>query len=116
LADFHAFVTAQPSACALVHHDRDAGSSIQLTYRDLADMAVAAGLGLHEAGLHRGCPIVSFCDESPAVVIAFLGIASAGGVVVPIDPAAPEARLQSMIADCGARLAHLQPTCHMLLG
>jgi len=105
LADFHAFVTAQPSACALVHHDRDAGSSIQLTYRDLADMAVAAGLGLHEAGLHRGCPIVSFCDESPAVVIAFLGIASAGGVVVPIDPAAPEARLQSMIADCGARLA-----------
>ena len=104
LDDFWEFVAGHPSAVALLHQG-DGGSSSRFPYRHLACAAAAVQQGLRDVGLCRGDTIVSFCDEAPALVIAFLGIASACGVVVPLDPAMPQARLRSVIIDCGALLA-----------
>ena len=104
LDDFWEFVAGHPSAVALLHQG-DGGSSSRFSYRHLACAAAAVQQGLRDVGLCRGDTIVSFCDEAPALVIAFLGIASACGVVVPLDPAMPQARLRSVIIDCGALLA-----------
>jgi acyl-CoA synthetase (AMP-forming)/AMP-acid ligase II/ankyrin repeat protein len=102
LDEFTSFAATHPLALALVHHD---GSTLHFTYQELSKASMAAALGLREAGLQHGQRILSFCDESPSLVIAFLGIAAAGGVVVPVDPATPHARLQVVLADCGAYFA-----------
>ncbi|MBT5267813.1 MAG: AMP-binding protein, partial [Candidatus Marinimicrobia bacterium] len=43
-------------------------------------------------------------ERSPEVIIGMLGILKADGVYVPFDPAFPEARLQSMLADSGVEV------------
>ena len=48
--------------------------------------------------------MADFCDEGPAIVLALLGIALAGGVVVPLNPALPAARLRSLLADADVSL------------
>ena len=83
--DFAAQARAQPSSPAL--HYVDGAESIVLTYAQLISEARAVARGLILAGCVAGARVADFCDEGPAIVLALLGIALAGGVVVPLTTA-----------------------------
>ena len=85
-----------------MQHDEDTAT---FTYARLLATARAAALGLLlVAGFEPGTTtVVSFCDEAPASVVAFLATGFANAVVVPVDPGAPEHRLRALVEDCGAR-------------
>ena len=102
LDDFAAQARAQPSSPAL--HYVDGAESLVLTYAQLISEAQAVARGLVLAGCIAGARVADFCDEGPAIVLALLGIALAGGVVVPLDPALPAARLRSLLADADVSL------------
>jgi long-chain acyl-CoA synthetase len=56
-----------------------------LTHRDLTDMVPRVARGLHEAGLEPGDRAVIWAVNRPEWGLAFLAVAHAGGVAVPID-------------------------------
>ena len=91
-----------PRAVALLHHEQH---NVEYTYEELMRAAEDAAIGLATAGVASETPVADFCDEAPALLIAFYAIAIAGGVVVPLDAAAPEARLAAQLDDCSAPFA-----------
>ncbi|HET7495897.1 MAG TPA: AMP-binding protein, partial [Candidatus Limnocylindrales bacterium] len=56
-----------------------------LTHRDLTDMVPRVARGLREAGLEPGDRAVIWAVNRPEWGLAFLAVAHAGGVAVPID-------------------------------
>ena len=102
LDDFAAQARAKASSPAL--HYVDGAESLVLTYAQLISEACAVARGLILAGCGVGARVADFCDEGPAIALALLGIALAGGVVVPLDPALPAARLRSLLADADVSL------------
>ena len=77
--DFAAHARANPSSPAL--HYVDGAESLVLTYAQLISEAHAVARGLILAGCVPGARVADFCDEGPAIVLALLGIALAGGVL-----------------------------------
>ncbi|EMT74042.1 HC-toxin synthetase [Fusarium odoratissimum] len=73
-----------------------------LTYADLdsqstrlAGVMIENGVSVHS--------IVPFCmDKSSLVVVSILAILKSGAAFVPLDPAHPDARIESILADTGA--------------
>ncbi len=63
--------------------------------------ALAAGLG----GPLGGEPVALLAPPGRAWVVAFLGVALAGGVALPLSPLHPEDEVRYFLADSGARLA-----------
>ena len=102
LDDVAAQARAKPSSPAL--HYVDGAESLVLTYAQLISEARAVARGLILACCVNGARVADFCDEGPAIALALLGIALAGGVVVPLDPALPAARLRSLLADADVSL------------
>ena len=76
-----------------------------LTYADLLLRSETIARGLLHAGLSRGDRVADFCDDGAALPLGFLGIALAGGVIVPLERQAPAHRLLELIVDSGARMA-----------
>lgn len=70
------------------------------TYGELEawSTAIAQALGSSVEGQTVGL----WASRSPAAVAAIFGIWQAGGVYVPLDPKAPDARSLRLICDCGA--------------
>lgn len=76
-----------------------------MTYAELNGVANAIGWRLHELGVVAAeTPVVVLAERSIQAVVAFLSILKAGGSYVPIDAAAPNERVVSMVRDCGARI------------
>ena len=48
--------------------------------------------------------MATLCDEAPSSVIALVGCAVAGRIIVPLDPASPVARLRVLLEDSSASL------------
>jgi non-ribosomal peptide synthetase component F len=103
LDDFDALASASPSAEAIVFADES--RRVVLDYAELQRQTLAAARGLQAAGALPGSCVADFCDECPALVLAFLSIARAGATIVPIDPDAPAARLAFLLSDCEATIA-----------
>ncbi len=92
-----------PGAIALRFEGRE------WTYRDLDDAVTRAAAGLRDRGLAAGERVVTYGTNSDAYVIAFLAIARAGLVHVPVNYALHGAELAYLIAQSGARAALVDP-------
>jgi len=89
LARFLAQVERQPEAIALEVGER------RWTYRALADLAEAWAALLPEA---NGKIVAASFGNDPRQLLALLGSWIAGGIYLPLDPAAPPARRAGLLA------------------
>ena len=73
-----------------------------MTFSELLDASRKIGSSL----LARGCrrePIAILMEKHPREVAAFYGVVYAGCYYVPLDPAMPELRMESILESVGAR-------------
>uniref|UniRef100_A0AAU3HY74 Amino acid adenylation domain-containing protein n=1 Tax=Streptomyces sp. NBC_01393 TaxID=2903851 RepID=A0AAU3HY74_9ACTN len=75
------------------------------TYGEIVGRGSRLARTLADAGVGLGTVVPVLSSRGPAVVAGVLGITTAGGVYLPLDPAAPAARITSLLAD--ADCAHL---------
>lgn len=85
--------------------DRVAFSDINgsLTFGELYDISRRIGTKLSRVGVYRE-PVAIYMDRCPAMIAAFLGVLAGGCYYVPLDTAAPAARVRSVIETSGARV------------
>ncbi|MFE3379328.1 non-ribosomal peptide synthetase [Streptomyces anulatus] len=78
--------------------------STTLTRGDLIRHTASVAAGLRAAGLRPGARVGILVPRAPELVAVVLGVMAAGMVYVPLDGAAPESRLRTMVetADCAA--------------
>ncbi|WP_372094848.1 amino acid adenylation domain-containing protein [Tistrella mobilis] len=86
-----------PAAVAVVDGAR------AITYGDLARDAARLAARLGALGVRPGDRVALIAPRSAGFVAAVLGIWRAGAAYVPLDPAAPAARLADQIGDSQAR-------------
>jgi amino acid adenylation domain-containing protein len=84
------------------------GESV-LSYAELDRLSTRLAHVLVENGLQRGDRVGIWMPKSIASIVSIHGILKAGGVYVPIDPGAPEARARYIVEDCGIRLLMSAP-------
>ncbi len=94
---------ARPDSVA-IHDDID-----EITYQDLASHAVSAALRLQAAGVGSGDLVALAAARDPWQLAAATGILFAGAAYLPLDPAAPAARLARMLEQATALIAR-RPT------
>lgn len=96
--------TAQrvPDGTAVVYGDR------RWTWREVDESADACAAALVKRGLHAGDRVALLLGNSIDFVIAYYGIARAGLVCVPLNPAYTVAEVAVMLADSGARMVLVQ--------
>ena len=82
--------------------------SEQLSYGDLDARAGQLARYLQEHGVGAGVAVGVCLERSPEQVIALLAIFRAGGVYVPLDPAAPPERVRYVVRDTGMPLVLTQ--------
>ncbi len=99
LDGFAAQVAATPNAVAVV-----AGIQI-LDYAAVDAASTRIAMRLVAAGIAPGQIVAVALDRSPATIAAIIGIAKAGAVYLPIDPAHPPARIAAVLQASDARLA-----------
>ena len=75
-----------------------------LTFRELEARAGNLAFRIRARGVKAGDPVGLCLDRTGDFVVALLGILQSGGVCVPLDATHPEARLQFLLQDSGARL------------
>jgi len=92
-------VARYPERDALIHRERGVRSS----YRRLKLDAERAARGLIALGLEKGDKIALWAPNIPEWIIAFLGIAASGGVVVPVDPGMREDDLRFILEQSECR-------------
>ena len=74
-----------------------------LTFGELYDISRRIGTKLSRVGVYRE-PVAIYMDRCPAMIAAFLGVLAGGCYYVPLDTAAPAARVRSVIETSGARV------------
>jgi amino acid adenylation domain-containing protein len=90
-----------PHAVALVSATDDASA---LTYGELDRRSDRLARRLAALGVRAEVPVGLRLDRSLERIVAMLAILKAGGVYVPLDPGYPEARLDYIVRDTGARI------------
>ncbi|HEX6291119.1 MAG TPA: condensation domain-containing protein, partial [Herpetosiphonaceae bacterium] len=87
-----------PQALAVVAADG------QLTYAELNRRANQLARHLQTLGVEPDCCVGVCIDASWELIVAILGILKAGGAYLPLDPAYPAERLESILTDARAPL------------
>jgi amino acid adenylation domain-containing protein len=85
------------------------------SYAELDRNSRALARCLKGAGIGPEVPVGVCGSRSATIVTAVLGVLSAGGVYVPLDPAYPAERLAFMIRDAGIETVLLQPGTNVAL-
>jgi L-proline---[L-prolyl-carrier protein] ligase len=85
-----------------------------LTYRDLDARSNQLARSLAKAGAGPGDRIGILMPKSGASIVALFGALKAGCVCVPLDHAAPAARIAYIANDCGIRIVLSVPTAEIL--
>ncbi len=93
---FEEQVRRTPGAVAAVDGERT------LTYRELDQRANSAAVLLQEAGAGPGTVVALLMDHSLELICAVLGILKCGAAYLPLDHAAPEQRLKTLLKDSNA--------------
>ena len=75
----------------------------QITYRELNRRANALARRLKREGVGPEVFVGVMIDRSPELIVALLGIATAGGVYVPLNPNDPEKRIEFILKDAGVK-------------
>ena len=91
-----------PERVALVAGDES------LTYRELVSRANRLARYLERLGVGPEVPVGVLADRSADMVVGLLGVLTAGGAYVPIDPAYPADRVAHMLEDSGAPMVLTQ--------
>jgi microcystin synthetase protein McyB len=78
---------------AVIYQDRE------LTYQELDQRAAGLARVLQQQGASIGDRVGVCVERSPEMIIAILGVLKAGCAYVPLDPAYPPMRLQSLLKD-----------------
>ncbi|MCJ1708518.1 non-ribosomal peptide synthetase [Microbacterium sp. VKM Ac-2923] len=100
---FQRSVHAHPDAIALVDGGR------RLTYRELSLKAAQLAHHLRDAGIGTE-DIVGICLlRSAEMVVGVLAVVMAGGAFVPVDPAWPASRRESVVTDAAVRVCLVAP-------
>ncbi|MFL9998104.1 amino acid adenylation domain-containing protein [Paraburkholderia sediminicola] len=97
LSAWRAHVLARPDALAL---HTDAAGAVSRGELDAATQRIAQRL--IAAGARAETRVALCAPRSAAFAMGLLGILKTGAAYVPLDPAAPPARLAEMLADSGA--------------
>lgn len=74
----------------------------QLTYRELEALADRLAVALHRAGVRDETPVAIMLSRGPDYVAAMLAILKAGGMIVPLDPAMPQQRVDEILRQTSA--------------
>ncbi|MBI3692045.1 MAG: non-ribosomal peptide synthetase, partial [Mycolicibacterium aromaticivorans] len=90
---FAAQVARTPEAPALTFDGRT------MTYRELDDAATRFAYALADKGIGSGRRVVLFLPRSADAIVSILAVLKTGAAYVPIDPAAPSARMELVLAD-----------------
>ncbi|GAA2271141.1 hypothetical protein GCM10010430_66270 [Kitasatospora cystarginea] len=98
VAAFQARAEAAPDAVALVYGDET------VTYARLREHATHVAHRLVERGVGPESVVGLAMERSASLVVAMLGVLTAGAAYLPLDPGHPEARLAYMVEDSGAYL------------
>ncbi|MFY0567871.1 non-ribosomal peptide synthase/polyketide synthase [Archangium lansingense] len=93
---FEEQVARTPEAEALVF------GSERLTYAELDARANQLAHHLRGLGVKAESRVVLCLERSLELIVSMLGVLKAGAAYVPVDPAWPAARLQSLLEDSGA--------------
>ncbi|EFV14691.1 non-ribosomal peptide synthetase [Segniliparus rugosus] len=75
-----------------------------LTYRELTDRAALLAARLAERGVGPETVVALSLRRSPEFVVALFGVLAAGAAYVPLDPALPEARRESILRQAAPAL------------
>ncbi|YCK35280.1 non-ribosomal peptide synthetase [Actinomadura sp. ATCC 39365] len=89
---FERRTAADPDALAVISGDR------RVTYGELDRLANGLARRLEQAGVRRGDPVGLLLDRSADLVVGMLGVLKANAAYLPLDPAYPKARLDTMLA------------------
>ena len=100
--DLLAYSASRFSEKPALRMQRD-GAWISYTYTDLQRLAQAVGRQLQMEGLVKGDRVVLFAENQPDWGVAYLGAASRGLVVVPLDSQAWHREVWSVARFTGAR-------------
>jgi natural product biosynthesis luciferase-like monooxygenase protein len=77
---------------------------VRLTYRQLAERTADVAAGLLALGVAPGDRVVVNLEHGVDLVVALLGVLTAGAAYVPLDPSYPEERQRFIAEDCRAKL------------
>jgi amino acid adenylation domain-containing protein len=91
---------ARPDRVAVI----DAADGQELTYGELAGRAAGVAAALAARGLGRGDFIGIALTRSVDMIVAVLGVLTAGAAYVPLDPGYPARQLTEMIGRSGVKL------------
>jgi amino acid adenylation domain-containing protein/non-ribosomal peptide synthase protein (TIGR01720 family) len=93
------------------HPDLIAVESIheRLTYRELHDKSNLLAASAAAAGVARNDLVVIFAEDRRFIVESILAVLKAGAAFVPLSPAVPRKRLDTMLAQCSPRWAIVEP-------
>ncbi len=105
---FAEWAAAQPEALAV------AWSGGSLSYGELNARANRLARHLRALGVGPEGVVGVLARRSPEMLVALLAVLKAGGCYLPLDPAYPDERLATTLADAGARL--LLSTAELLAG
>ncbi|HSK80849.1 MAG TPA: amino acid adenylation domain-containing protein, partial [Thermoanaerobaculia bacterium] len=98
-ACLHDLVFAQalrtPQATAVIH------GTERTTYEELAHRAAELAATLREMGIGPEARVGVMLERGPEMVVSVLGVLTAGGAYIPLDPAHPEERRRMILEDAG---------------
>jgi len=97
-------VARTPHNLALVGGCLETGEMVQLSYSEVGRLVVLLAGRLLAGGVGPNGLVGVRLARSVDMIIALLGILTAGGAYLPIDPAYPEERIEYMLADSGAEI------------
>jgi len=79
-------------------------TSLQITYSELSEQSGRLAGLLQEKGVEPGVLVGIKVERSLEMIIGILGILKSGGAYLPIDPSAPQERIDYMQKDSGAKM------------
>ena len=88
----------------------------ELTYAELDRHSAALAHALLDAGVRAGDRVGLMMDRTVRLGVAMLGILRAGAAYVPVDAAAPSARIAGTLADAGVSVAVVADPADAALG
>jgi len=79
------------------------GKFYSFNYAELENKVNLIGRGLNSLGINKGDKVGLLSENRPEWGIAYLGILSSGGIVVPLDPLLKCSELEVLIKDSGMK-------------
>jgi len=99
-----------PTSVALTYGDQSA------SYGTLSASVTALASGVRERGLNRSDRVAVYLDKRIETVVAMIGTAAAGGVLVPLNPLLKAEQVAYILRDCNARMLVTSNERHAMLG